>query len=181
MGRDFRGRGKGRGGGRGDRSTISHHQHHHDRSNAPPPVSSSTNALPMSSSSSNVPSSFNAEARAGASVLMEYDHKQMRWWECLEQVKGSAVGNQKQKKQANHTNNNKGKRNRGKSGQQDEASKNGHHQQQRQELLKEDIQKGQTALAAAQALFESKRAKNLDQEMKWTEKVLRQGKPVFLN
>lgn len=41
--------------------------------------------------------------------------------------------------------------------------------------IKVHIQEGEAVLTAAQTLFEARRSRKLDQDQKWTEKILRQG------
>lgn len=96
-------------------------------------------------------------------LLLALDHRAVRWWDMealLVQQHGQPVGGKQQQKKANKNKNKLG----GGGGGQDTSSQG------------PSPREGEAALAAAATAMEARRrARGLDQDAKWTEKVLRQG------
>lgn len=100
------------------------------------------------------------ELKAAATLLLAIDHKQVRWWDVE-----ASLGGGKPSKNAD----------KGKEGRTGRSQKASAKAEQAGVLPRPSVKRGEMALAAMVDAFEAKRAKHLTQEMRWTEKVVRQG------
>lgn len=92
-----------------------------------------------------------------AELLCNFDHRNVRWWDVEAQLLDKNDANKKDKKDKKSE----------AQAQKPVALPAGHNE--------DWAKRGERVLAAAQAMYEARRGKNMDQDMRWTEKVVTQG------
>jgi hypothetical protein len=114
------------------------------------------------------PAPTSAELNAATHLLLGVDHKQVRWWdveatlEGARPAKGEGKGAAAAAARTGRT-------------QKKEGANASAEKQPAGLLPRPSVKRGEAALEAAVQAFEAKRAKGMTQQMRWTEKVSRQG------